>query len=163
MQPEEHGEVHRRLVCRLREAGLDFDVLHHEPVFTSAEAAAVRGVSLHSGAKALVVKAGDRFVMIILPANLALDGKALKKELGCKSTRFANKEEVLAITGLEPGAIPPFGSLFGLDSLCDERMGDSSRINFNAGAHDVSISMLYQDYLTVENPSLGSYARAAKP
>jgi hypothetical protein len=32
-------------------------------------------------------------------------------------------EEVMEMTGLAPGSIPPFGSLFGLPTLCDERLG----------------------------------------
>ncbi len=52
----------------LRVNDVPFTVLRHEPVYTSEQAAAVRGTSLASGAKALVVKAGDGFVMLVLPA-----------------------------------------------------------------------------------------------
>ena len=151
------GPVYEKLVERLSRAGIEFATTRHRPVFTSAEAAAVRGVDLHSGAKALVVKAGRDFVMIVLPADLLLDGKAAKKALGCKSIRFAKPDEVRTITDLEPGAIPPFGSLFGLKTYCDERMADSARINFNAGAHDHSVSMTWDGYLAAERPTMGRY------
>jgi prolyl-tRNA editing enzyme YbaK/EbsC (Cys-tRNA(Pro) deacylase) len=153
--------VHQNLVAELRRAGVAFEVTRHAPVYTSAEAAAVRGADLHSGAKALIVKAGDRFVMIVLPADLSLDGRAVNKALGCKSIRFANKEEVISLTALEPGSIPPFGSLFNLPTYCDARLAESPHINFNAGAHALSISMPYEDYVAAEQPSLGHYA--AKP
>ena len=150
-------DVHSRLIERLHEAAVEFTQTQHEPVFTSVEAARVRGTDLHSGAKALVVKAGRDFVMIVLPADLLLDGKAAKKALGCKSIRFAKPDEVRTITDLEPGAIPPFGSLFGLKTYCDERMADSTRINFNAGAHDHSVSMTWDGYLAAERPTMGRY------
>src|SRR5437867_1357901 len=48
--------VFDRLHEWLQQKGVSFTVLRHEPVFTSEQAAAVRGTSLSSGAKALVMK-----------------------------------------------------------------------------------------------------------
>jgi Ala-tRNA(Pro) deacylase len=61
------------------------------------------------------------------------------------------------LTGLTPGAVPPFGSLFGLPTHCDSRLGENQRINFNAGDHSISISLACADYLLVEKPILGSF------
>jgi len=137
---------------------IDFDILRHAPVYTSEEAAAVRGTPLASGAKALICKADDQFVMIVLPADRKLASKAVRKAGGIKSLRFASREEVEQFTGLTPGSIPPFGSLFGLATWCDERLADHQRINFNAGDHSISISMTYDDYIAAEQPRLGQYA-----
>lgn len=138
--------------------GIEFSLLRHAPVFTSDEAVAVRGTSLASGAKALICKADEQFVMIVLPADRRLASKAVRKEAGVKSLRFATREEVEQLTGLAPGSIPPFGSLFGLATWCDSRLADQPQINFNAGDHAVSISMTYADYARVEQPRMGSYA-----
>lgn len=135
-----------------------YDVLHHAPVFTSEEAAAVRGTPLASGAKALICKADDQFIMIVLPADRKLSSKAVRKNGGIKSLRFASRAEVEQLTGLTPGSIPPFGSLFGLASWCDQRLAEQPRINFNAGDHAISISMAYADYLAAEQPVLGVFA-----
>jgi Ala-tRNA(Pro) deacylase len=135
-----------------------FEVLRHAPVYTSDEAARVRGTPLASGAKALVCKADDRFVMIVLPADRKLASKTVRKDEGVKSLRFASREEVEQLTGLAPGSIPPFGSLFGLATWCDARLSDHPRINFNAGDHAISISMTYADYLVAEQPKVGTYA-----
>src|SRR6188474_1637649 len=145
-------------VCHLLEDNsIPYDVLRHTPVFTSEEAAAIRGTPLASGAKALICKADDRFVMIVLPANQKLASKGVRKSEGIKSLRFASKEEVLDLTGLAPGSIPPFGSLFGMATWCDERLGEQPRINFNAGDHAISVSMSYGDYVRAEQPKLGVY------
>jgi Ala-tRNA(Pro) deacylase len=137
---------------------IKYDVLRHAPVFTSEEAAAVRGTPLASGAKALICKADERFVMIVMPADRKLASKEVRKAAGIKSLRFASRDEVEQITGLAPGSIPPFGSLFNLPTWCDERLADQSRINFNAGDHAISISMAYGDYTAAEQPTLGRYA-----
>jgi len=145
-------------VSRLMTAkSIGFDVIRHHPVFTSEEAAAARGTPLASGAKALICKADEQFLMIVLPADRKLASKAVRKSAGIKSLRFASREEVEQLTGLTPGSIPPFGSLFGLATWCDERLAEHTRINFNAGDHAISISMTYADYIAAEQPKLGLY------
>ena len=148
-----------RLRAVLTKAGVAFTETHHKPVYTSAEAAEVRGVSLHSGAKALIVKANKEHMMIVLPADLSLDSSGLRKLLKCKRLRFATREEVGRITGLTPGAIPPFGSLFGLPTLCDETLAENERINFNAGSHSDSCQMRYADYVSCESPRIAKVAK----
>src|SRR5438132_6182071 len=148
------SSVFERIELRLKECNVPFTVLRHEPVYTSEQAAAVRGTALSSGAKALVVKAGERFVLLILPADRKLDSKKARDAFGVKGLRFASKEEVEQLTGLQPGSIPPFGSLFNVPTYCDPALADNPSINFNAGDHSISIQMAYADYVAVEKPEL---------
>ncbi len=152
------ASVFDRLEQLFTSAGVPFEVLRHAPVFTSSEAASVRGTSLASGAKALVCKADEQFVMIVLPADRKLASKLVRQSQGWKSLRFADREEVARLTGLEPGSIPPVGSLFDLPTYCDTRLAENERINFNAGDHAISISIRYTDYIAVAHPALGTFA-----
>ncbi len=153
------ASVFDRVESLLRQHGIAFEVRRHEPVYTSEEAAQVRGTSLASGAKALICKGEETFVMFVLPADRKLDSRAIRRARGWRKLRFATGEEVLQLTGLAPGSIPPFGSLFDLPTFCDERLGQSEVINFNAGDHAVSVSMRYADYLQAEKPELGCYVQ----
>jgi Ala-tRNA(Pro) deacylase len=148
------ASVFERIEEKLTAAGIAFGVLRHAPVYTSEEAAAIRGVPLCSGAKALIVKAGEEFVLLVVPADRKLDSKKARTALGVKSLRFASREEVEQLTGLQPGSIPPFGSLFGLPTRCDPALRSNEQINFNAGDHTISVSMTCTDYLAVEQPAL---------
>ncbi len=150
--------VFDRVTALLSAKPVPFTVQNHRPVFTSEEAAEVRGTPLASGAKALICRADEQFLMFVLPADRKLASKAVRRSGGIKSLRFATREEVVQFTGLAPGSIPPFGSLFGLPTWCDERLGDQPRINFNAGDHAISISLAYADYVAVEDPKLGQFA-----
>jgi Ala-tRNA(Pro) deacylase len=123
----------------------------------------VRGVPLASGAKALVLKAGDAFVLAVVPADRKLDSKKARTALGTRSIRFATREEVEQLTGLQPGSIPPFGSLFGLPTWCDPALGDSASINFNAGDHAISVQMTYADYVALERPALAGLSSLLLP
>jgi Ala-tRNA(Pro) deacylase len=146
--------VFDRLQAWLSQKGIQFTVLRHEPVFTSEQAAIIRGTSLASGAKALIVKAAEEFILLVLPADRKLDSRQVRTALGIKSLRFATKEEVFQLTGLQPGSIPPFGSLFRLQTYCDPELGKNEMINFNAGDHAISIKMNLKDFLEIEKPKM---------
>ena len=141
----------------LKQRGISFGVLRHMPVFTSEEAAAVRGVALATGAKALICKVDAGFVMFVIPGDRKLDSKRVRRALGIHALRFATRDELVALTGLVPGAVPPFGSLFGLPTYFDARLSENEQINFNAGDHSISVSLRCSDYLQVENPSVGAF------
>lgn len=155
---DESRTVFQRIEDLLGRHGVEFQVLRHDPVYTSQQAAEVRGTPLSSGAKALVCKAEESLVMFVIPADRKLASAAVRREFGWRKLRFASREEVLERTGLEPGSIPPFGSLFGLTTYCDRRLGENASINFNAGDHAISVSMTYVDYLQIEGPALGEFA-----
>lgn len=150
--------VFDRLQALLRASDIQYEVLRHAPVYTSEEAAAVRGTTLASGAKALICRADDRFSMFVIPADRRLASKHVRRAAGIRSFRFATIVEVHELTGLAPGSIPPFGSLFELPTCCDERLAACDRINFNAGDHTISISLAFTDYLRVEKPQMAKLA-----
>ena len=154
-----NSTVFDRIAALLTEQNVSFDVLEHEPVFTSEEAAAVRGSTLSSGAKALICKADQTFLLFVMPADRRLDSKNVRKTLGLRSLRFGSRDEIEEITGLRPGSIPPFGSLFKLHTHCDLRLADEEFINFNAGDHSRSIRMAFDDFAQVESPTIGIFAK----
>ena len=150
--------VFNRLEQLLTSLNLAFSVTRHEPVYTSEEAAAVRGVPLSTGAKALICKAEEHFLMFVIPADRKLVSKQIRKLYGWRKLRFANRQEVFDLTKLTSGAIPPFGSLFALPTFCDKGLSKNSMINFNAGDHTISMSMRYIDYFDAEQPEVGAFA-----
>ena len=150
--------VFDQLLSLLSAQGVTWSVLEHEPVYTSEQAAEVRGTSLSSGAKALICKADQEFRLFVMPANRRLATKQVRTSLKIRRLRFATADEVLELTGLRPGSIPPFGSLFSLPTCCDESLSEETVINFNAGDHARSISMTFADYCVVENPTRCSIA-----
>ena len=100
---------------------------------TSKQAAEIRGATLASGAKAMLLKdnsgkqtsAEDRllFTLAVMSASKKFSWKLVKKVLKAKNIRFATVEEVKSVTGCFPGAVPPFGSTFGVQTIVDESLG----------------------------------------
>ncbi len=143
-----------RLERWLREAGVEFRVLEHAPVFTSEEAARVRGTDPAAGAKALVVRAEERYVQLVLPGDRRVDNARLRAILGTRKLRFANAQELLDLTGCEPGAVPPFGNLFDLPVYVDEPLATRASIAFNAGSHTVSFMMSGADFVRLSGATV---------
>jgi Ala-tRNA(Pro) deacylase len=150
-----------RLLAFLRTNGATFTLMTHAPVRTSAEAAQVRGTPLEQGAKALVCHADDRIVLIVLPADRRLDSRAFKRERGVKNLRMISADELHARTGLEPGAVPPFGALFGLPTFVDARLLDQSQIAFNAGSRTTSLILPTAEYARLAEAIVGHFATDA--
>jgi Ala-tRNA(Pro) deacylase len=140
--------------CRLVEAGVPFREVEHEPTYTSAESAAARGEELGIGAKALLLHADGAFRLFVLPADERLDSRAVKRELGLKRLRFATAEELCELTGLTPGAVPPFGEpILPFELYADTSVGTRhNKVAFNAGSLTVSIIMGASDWEIVARP-----------
>jgi Ala-tRNA(Pro) deacylase len=154
----ERTAVTDRVESFLREVGVAFRLFPHAPVFTSAEAARVRGTTPEEGAKALLVKADDRFYLVVISGVLRVDNKALRRLLGTHGVRFATEEELLQITGCRPGAVPPLGNLFDLPVLMDTSLRQCEHVSFNAGSNGWSVTMRREDLERLTQPRIGAFA-----
>jgi Ala-tRNA(Pro) deacylase len=152
--------LHAELVALLSAEGADFRVLHHDAVTTSAEAAAVRGTELRSGAKAMLVKAKSGFVLLVLAGDRKVDWKLLAPLVGGKGARFATDEELHAATGLTKGAVPPLGALFGLRTIYDRSLLEVDSVNFNAGTTTESVTMARDDLIRIGGGEVASFSTA---
>jgi Ala-tRNA(Pro) deacylase len=152
----------RRLLDLLDARGVWHQLLTHPPVRTSEEASRVRGTPLEAGAKALVCHADDRIVLIVVPADARLDNRAFRQQAGVRNVRMIDPDQVQELVGAPVGAVPPFGSLFGLTTYADEEVVQRELIAFNAGARDVSVTMRGPEYAALEQPIVGRYARRAE-
>lgn len=138
----------------LRDQGVAFREVHHEPVRTSEQAAAARGESVKIGGKAIVAKVGETFHVLVFSAARRLDSKRVRKRVGAQRFRFATPEELQELTGLVPGSVPPFGRpILPLDLFVDESILDNDRIAFNAGTLTDSIILDRKQYLEVARPA----------
>ncbi len=137
--------------------GVDYVVVEHKATPTSEESALARGESMKIGAKALLVKVKQGFVLCVFPADRRLDTKKFKKLFG-KKLRFASPEELKKVTGCEKGAVPPFGSLLGVEMIVDTALFEEEYMAFNAGDLCKSIKMKTKDYKMIVKPKLEEFS-----
>lgn len=125
-----------------------YETMEHEAVYTSDQAARVRGTELKQGCKALIVKKDEKeYAMTVVSGAKDLDIEKAASLLGAKKIRLANAGEVKKVSDCSIGAVPPFGNLFGLDVYLDKSVSQNDIVAFNAGSHTNSIKMKYKDLL----------------
>src|SRR3989344_7186954 len=134
-----------------------YKIITHERVYTSEEAAKVRGVPLSSGVKAMLIKSESGFFIVLVPGDKRIGFKKVEEKTG--KAKLASPEEVFRITGCEVGSVHPFGNLFGLKVLMDRRVLDNETVNFNAGLHEVSINMSPKDMIKIIVPDIGDFSK----
>ena len=143
------------------EHSITYRVVHHAPTFTSEESARARGEDLRIGAKALLIKTDETFRLFVLSAACKVDSRAIKSALNARKTRFASKEELMELTGLEPGSVPPFGPpLLPFELYADPSVFESEKVAFNAGSLTDSIVMSAEDYRRAAQPTLLTFSVA---
>ena len=110
-----------------------FEVLLHAPSQSSAHLAGSVHVPGRSVAKAVLVKAGEVFALAVLPSTHRVDTGRLAEVLGVSTVRIATECEVEEVfDDCEPGALPPFGRLYGLQTVVDASLSGSSEVVFVA-------------------------------
>lgn len=137
----------------LRSQGVAFEELQHRPTFTAEEAAAARNEPLEIGAKAIVAKVGKSFRLFVLSSAKQIESRQICKQLAESRFRFAHRDELLELTGLVPGCVPPFGEpILPLPLYIDASLLANERVAFNAGSHTHSMLLNRDDYLRVARP-----------
>lgn len=156
-------DILEKIRTLLNTASVPFKEIHHQPTYTSEESAQARGEDLSSGAKAILMKADDSFRLFVLPANDRLDSAAIRRDLGFKKLRFATREELLELTGLVPGCVPPFGEpILPFSLYCDSGVGKGNgKVAFNAGSLTVSVVMSAEDWDKLAQPVRFSFRQNA--
>lgn len=148
---------------KLDDEKIPYSILEHSPVFTSEQAALVRGHTkeggMKRGAKAMIIRSEGRFFQFVLPGDRKLDFKKIKTILHSESASLATPEEVEKVIGCAPGAVPPFGTLFGLPTYVDETLLENQEIDFNAGKHTISVTMKTKDWVKVVEPKVERFVQ----
>jgi Ala-tRNA(Pro) deacylase len=123
--------------------------------YTSQELAEVERVPGGEFAKTVVVLADERMILAVLPGDHVINLEILKRHVGCGKLELASEKEFIEkFPACEPGAMPPFGKLFGLPLYCDSALAKQAEIEFNAGSHVDTIRVTYADFVKLENPIL---------
>lgn len=144
----------KRITDRLDAMKINYQLMEHEPVRTSEEAAKIRGTKLSEGAKAMVLLSKEydnKFYMVVIPADKQLDLQKASKYIG-EEVRVASAEEVEGYTGVKVGGVPPFGRLMGMDLFYDRSMYSKERSAFNCGRKDRSIIIQTKDLIRAAQP-----------
>lgn len=154
------GSLHRAIRDLLEARAIAFTEIEHPRVHTAEEAAAARDRPLEIGAKSIVLKTDDVFRLFVMSGAAAMRSRLIRKHLGVKRTRFASAEELVALTGVRPGCVPPFGEpILPLALYADPGLLTHETIAFTPGVHTASILLRSDDWASVARPEIFTFTR----
>jgi Ala-tRNA(Pro) deacylase len=149
-----------KLKAFLDENGVRYSLHDHPQTFTASATAAAEHVSRAEMAKVVVLRQERKFLMAVLPASWMIDLGTLRRATGMHDLHLATEDEFVSLfPGCEPGAMPPFGNLFGLAVWVDESLARTGEIVFNAGTHSQAVHMAYDDFARLVQPRVASFHR----
>ena len=143
----------------LQSRAVDFDYLLHRPTHSATDLAGSLHVPGRSVAKGVLVRAGDNYVLAVLPATHRVNMARLSEILGVSEVGIASESEVERIfDDCEPGALPPFGRLYGLTTVLDPCLAVGGEMTFIANMRHEGVRMRFADYEAIEDPIEASFS-----
>jgi Ala-tRNA(Pro) deacylase len=125
----------------------------HPRAVGAQELAATIHVSGYRVAKSVIIDADGSKCIAVLPAAEMLDETRAALALGKRTARLVSESELERLfSSCELGAEPPFGGLYGLPVVADEKLADFDSVVFRAGSHEETIEMKWDDFVDLENP-----------
>jgi Ala-tRNA(Pro) deacylase len=145
----------------LDSAGVGYTRHPHRTVYTSQEIAQSVHIPGREMVKSVILKADEKkLIMAVLSANDTANLDILRNEIGCGELRLASETEFRdAFPTCSSGAMPPFGNIFDLPVYCEANLSRNRDIEFNAGSHDETIRMRFEDYELLANPEMIHFAK----
>ncbi|MBN2138871.1 MAG: YbaK/EbsC family protein [Sedimentisphaerales bacterium] len=144
-----------RVTDFLDKSGVEYEVTEHVPAFTAQQMASAEHEPGRYVAKPVIVRAGDEYLMCVLPAPCKIDLRKLKEQLGTDSVELADESEIGKVfEDCELGAEPPFGNLYDLPTIIDKALEGDDHITFQAGTHKQAVHMSMADYRRLAKPKV---------
>ncbi len=141
--------------CLVRE-GVRYEMLAHERTRDSnhsAQAAHIPGDRL---AKCVMLEDDKGFLMAVVPASHKVDLGAVHRQLNRQLGLVTDREQVALFKDCEPGALPPLGLAYGIDTILDESLANAPEIYFEAGDHQSLVHVCGSDFLKLMANALRS-------
>jgi Ala-tRNA(Pro) deacylase len=134
-----------------------YEITGHPRAYTAPEVAAVTHVQGKMMAKVVIAVSGEEKVMLVLPSTSHVDLTRLRAVLG-KEARLAHEAEFSPLfPDCEPGAMPPFGNLYGLPVYVDRALAQEPTIVFQAGTHRHTISLRFEALVRLVRPTIADF------
>ena len=125
---------------------VDYDLVAHQATESSLHTAGTCHIPADRIAKGVVVRAGDGYVLVVLPASHRVSRGDLKARFG-KDCEFATEHELDQLfPDCAHGAIPAVGQCYGLSLLIDDSIEAAPDVYMEAGDHETLIRMSHSQF-----------------
>jgi Ala-tRNA(Pro) deacylase len=144
-----------QLLRMLDNSHVPYHIYTHPTAYSAQEIAAKTHIPGRKMAKTVIVRSGDYFMMVVLPAANMIDFALLEKVTGFSNLRLADEVEFNDLfPDCEMGAMPPFGNMYGMPVYVDTDLIGAGELAFNVGSHTRVMVISAEDYLRLVQPSV---------
>lgn len=144
----------------LDENKVEYVTIRHSPAYTAQKIAAAAHIPGREVAKTVMVNIDGKMAMAVLRATDQVDLDLLRGASKAKSVTLASEDDFRdAFQGVELGAMPPFGNLYGMEVFADEALTKDVQIAFNAGSHTELLQLDYADFERLAKPKVANFSR----
>ncbi|MCJ7838501.1 MAG: YbaK/EbsC family protein [Burkholderiales bacterium] len=131
----------------LKASDVPYEVLNHSHSGNSMQTAKASNVPARCLAKAVVLEDDTHAVMAVLPASRRLRLGELQARSGL-SLRLASEAELKYLfKDCEPGAVPPLGAAYGIETIWDDSLMEQPDTYLEAGDHETLVRMKTRDFI----------------
>ncbi len=148
-------------VCQfLKDKNVNFELITHLDTYDAQHMAASVHVPGRNVAKTVLLRAdsGYRYFVVLLSADRAIDFEKASRLLGGSKLELASELDLAQhCPDCEFGALPPFGSQYGMTTMVDSTLAQVDEIVFESNTHHESVRMKFDDFRSVEQPLIGNF------
>jgi Ala-tRNA(Pro) deacylase len=126
--------------------GRPYELVHHDPTFTSMETAAAAHVPGDCVAKSVLLGNDNGYMVAVIPSTHRVEFGALRRRLGHEFGLATEAEAMTIFRDCEKGAIPPFGQAYGLPVVVDERLLEADDLYCESGDHSELVHLFGGDF-----------------
>jgi Ala-tRNA(Pro) deacylase len=131
----------------LRFEGVQYELITHERTRDSTHSAHAAHIPGDQLAKCVMLEDSQGYLMAVLPATHKVDLGAVRRHLN-RMLGLATSDGLAGLfKDCEPGAIPPLGEAYGIETIVDESLIGSQDIYFEAGDHVALVRVTGNDFL----------------
>jgi Ala-tRNA(Pro) deacylase len=149
----------------LEQAGVQYEVIEHEPSYSALQEADLAHVDPPDEAKTLLLHDTGGWRIAVLPASHQLDMQRVRRMLGGSGhMRLASEEEIgEAFPQFDVGALPPVGPMLPLPGVVDVRLLYRDRVVCSGGDHRHALRLDPRDLVRLAEPRVGDICVHEEP
>ena len=148
----------------LRSRRVPFEVLLHSPAPCATRLASTLHVPGAQVAKTVLLATEGRYFVAVLPATQRIDIGRLAGVLDAPDLRLATEDELAQVfNDCELGALPPFGTIYGMTTIVDASLSAGTEIIVEGNLRHEGVRMRYTDFEAVEAPILARFCTDPDP
>ena len=102
-----------------------------------------------------IVDIDGKLAMVVQTASSKVPLGRVRSVAGARDVHLVSETEFRdRFPDCEPGAMPPFGNLYGMEVFVLEDLTEDDEIAFNAGTHTELIRLKYRDFANLVHPTI---------